>query len=163
MWQPRKGHVKCIFETLHNEINCVLSVKESNFNEKNNQNFHICLRSGPRWLTPPLSVSLTVKYRFFWRLALVFIKKIIIWSILQPFYILLFRNGWYVIFGLGFMLSQNVSIKRRRFLGLLGPRARRACVLIALGLLLADSAPTVGKGKTFWRVDRVFFFLRKRP
>ena len=26
------------------------------------QNFHICLRSGPRWLIPPLTVSLTVKY-----------------------------------------------------------------------------------------------------
>ena len=29
-------------------------------------NFHICLRSGPSWLTPPpLTVSLTVKYPFF--------------------------------------------------------------------------------------------------
>ena len=27
-WQPRKGHEKCIFETLHNEMKCVLSVKE---------------------------------------------------------------------------------------------------------------------------------------
>ena len=35
--QPRKGHEKRIFETLHNEIKCVLSVKESNFK---NQNFH---------------------------------------------------------------------------------------------------------------------------
>ena len=34
-WQPRKGHEKCIFETLQNEIKCVLSVKESNFNKKN--------------------------------------------------------------------------------------------------------------------------------
>ena len=34
--------------------------------------------------------------------------------------------------------------------------------LRALGLLLADGALTVGWGKTFWRVDRVFF-LRKRP
>ena len=31
----------------------------------------------------------------------------------------------------------------------------------ALGLLLADGAPTVGWGKTFWRVGR--FFLRKQP
>ena len=29
-----KGHEKCIFETPYNEIKCVLSVKESNFNEK---------------------------------------------------------------------------------------------------------------------------------
>ena len=49
-----KGHEKCIFETPHNEIECVLSVKESNFNEKKkDQNFHISLRSRLRWLTPP--------------------------------------------------------------------------------------------------------------
>ena len=30
---------------------------------------------------------------------------------------------------------------------------RRACALRALGLLLADGAPTVGGGKTFWRVN----------
>ena len=46
-----EGHEKCIFETLHNEMQCILSVKESNFNEKKNQNFHICLRSGPTGLT----------------------------------------------------------------------------------------------------------------
>ena len=34
-------------------------------------------------------------------------------------------------------------------------RARRARALRALGLLLADGAPTVGLGKTFWRVGRV--------
>ena len=33
-WQPQKGHEKCIFETLHNEIKCVLSIKGSNFMEK---------------------------------------------------------------------------------------------------------------------------------
>ena len=38
--------------------------------------------------------------------------------------------------------------------------ARRACVLRALGLLLADGAPTVGGGKTFWAVSRIF--LRKQ-
>ena len=31
--------------------------------------------------------------------------------------------------------------------------ARRACALRALGFLLADGAPTVGVGKTFWRVN----------
>ena len=51
-WQPRQGRENCIFETLYNEKRCVLSVKESNINEKN-QKFHICLRSGPRWLTSP--------------------------------------------------------------------------------------------------------------
>ena len=39
-------------------------------------------------------------------------------------------------------------------------RARRACALRALGLLLADGAPTVGRGKTFWHVSRIF--LRKQ-
>ena len=34
--------------------------------------------------------------------------------------------------------------------------ARARCALRALGLLLADSALTVGRGKTFWPVDRVF-------
>ena len=50
---PRKGkgNEKCIFETLYNEIKCVLSVKESNLNKKKDQNFHICLRSGPTGLT----------------------------------------------------------------------------------------------------------------
>ena len=40
-------------------------------------------------------------------------------------------------------------------------RARRACALRALGLLLADGVLTVGWGKTFWRVGRVP--TRKRP
>ena len=35
--------------------------------------------------------------------------------------------------------------------------AQRACALRALGLLLADSALTVGRGKDFWRVNRFFF------
>ena len=40
------------------------------------QNFHICLRSGPRWLNPPpLTVSLTVKYPFFLRHALISIQN----------------------------------------------------------------------------------------
>ena len=69
-WQQRKGHEKCIFEALYNEIKCALSVKKSNFSEKIKSFtffFHICLRSGLRWLTPPppLTVSLTVKYPLF--------------------------------------------------------------------------------------------------
>ena len=32
-------------------------------------------------------------------------------------------------------------------------RARKACALRAVGLLLSDRAPTVGRGKTFWRVN----------
>ena len=35
-----------------------------------------------------------------------------------------------------------------------------ACALRALGLLLADGTPTVGGGKTFWAVSRIF--LRKQ-
>ena len=51
-----KGHEKCIFETPHNEcqrIKFQMNVKESNFNEKKDHNFHISLLSGPRWLNPP--------------------------------------------------------------------------------------------------------------
>ena len=57
-----------IFETPHNEIKCILSIKESNLNKKKGQNFHICSRSEPRELVPPpppLTVSLTVKRPFF--------------------------------------------------------------------------------------------------
>ena len=36
----------------------------------------------------------------------------------------------------------------------------RACTLRALGLLLADGALTVGRGKTFWCIN--CFFLRKQ-
>ena len=32
--QPQKGHEKFIFETLHSEIKCVLSIKESNLSGK---------------------------------------------------------------------------------------------------------------------------------
>ena len=45
--QPPKGHEKCIFETLHNEIKCVLSMIIK-FQWKKDQNFHICLQSGPK-------------------------------------------------------------------------------------------------------------------
>ena len=39
-------------------------------------------------------------------------------------------------------------------------RARRACALRALGLLLADGTFTVGGGRTFWAVSQIF--LRKQ-
>ena len=39
--QPRKGHDKSIFETLHYEMKCVLSMKESNVNEKMDQISHL--------------------------------------------------------------------------------------------------------------------------
>ena len=51
-WQSRKGYERCIFETLHNEIKCVW-VSKYQISMKKDQNFRICLRSGPRWLTPP--------------------------------------------------------------------------------------------------------------
>ena len=63
-------HEKCIFETLHNEMKCVLSVKESNFNEKKIKIFTFAYGQGwGGWPPPPCTVSLTVKYPFFWRLA----------------------------------------------------------------------------------------------
>ena len=50
------------FETPHNEIGCVLSVKESNFNEKKIKIFTFAYIQGRQdLLRPPLSVSLTVK------------------------------------------------------------------------------------------------------
>ena len=42
---------RCNIFTISNEIKCALSVKKSYFNEKNDQNFHICLQLGPRGLT----------------------------------------------------------------------------------------------------------------
>ena len=39
------------FESPHNEMKCVLSIKDSNFNEKMGQNFHICSQAEPRGLT----------------------------------------------------------------------------------------------------------------
>ena len=53
-------------------------------------------------------------------------------------------------------LSQRVATLFPKII-LSSPRAkgaaRRACALRALGLLLTDSAPTVGRGKTFGRVN----------
>ena len=43
------------------------------------------------------------------------------------------------------------------FFSLSSPR-RRACALRGLGLLLVDSAPIVGRGKTFWLVNCFFFY-----
>ena len=40
-WQPRQGRENCIFETLYNEKRCVLSVKESNINEKKSKFSHL--------------------------------------------------------------------------------------------------------------------------
>ena len=97
---------------------CVLSVKESNFNEKKDQNFHIWLRLGPRWLTPPplrsegrkISVFFyacplivgdkkTVKFRSHWMtmgwwLGRVFDGIIMSWKIYKSKLTLLFQLGW---------------------------------------------------------------------
>ena len=71
-WQPRQGRENCIFETLYNEKRCVLSVKESNINEKKSKFSHLLTVraevADP--LPPPLTVSLTIKYPFFYRLPL---------------------------------------------------------------------------------------------
>ena len=62
-WQLQKGHQKCIFETLHN---CVLSVKEANFNGKTIKIFTFVYGQGRGgWSPPPLTVSLTLKYPIF--------------------------------------------------------------------------------------------------
>ena len=45
--QPQKGHEKSIFETLHNDIKCVLGIKESKFNGKNRSTFSHLLSVRP--------------------------------------------------------------------------------------------------------------------
>ena len=49
--QEVQTDLKSIFETPYNEVKCVLSIKESNFNGNMGQNFLICLQSGTRGLT----------------------------------------------------------------------------------------------------------------
>ena len=64
-----------------------------------------------------------------------------------------------------FLLAQEIPLTRK-IVWIYYPararstRARRACALRALGLLLADGTPTVGGGKTFWAVSQIF--LRKQ-
>ena len=82
------------FETPNNEMKCVLGIKESNFNGEMGQNFHICLRSGPRGLTPPpLTISLTVKYPSFLTTSL---------SWLWELFFMLVNNSWRWIGGEAF-------------------------------------------------------------
>ena len=57
---------KSIFETPHNEIKCVLSIKESNFSGKNGSEVsHLLTVRAKGADPPPLTVSLTVKDPFF--------------------------------------------------------------------------------------------------
>ena len=53
-----KTSEKCTFETPHNELNCILGIKDSNFNTKMGQNFNIRLRSGLRGLISQGSILL---------------------------------------------------------------------------------------------------------
>ena len=66
--QPRKGREKCIFETLHNEINVFWVSKNQILMEKMGHNFHICLRLGLRGLPhrPPPYGQPDRKYPFFY-------------------------------------------------------------------------------------------------
>ena len=62
--QPQKGQEKCIFETLHNEIECVLSIKESNFNEKISYLLMVRPRVPHLWSAWPQNISsLTPPFR----------------------------------------------------------------------------------------------------
>ena len=64
--QPQKGHEKSIFDTLHNDIKCVLGITESKFNGKNRSTFsHLLTVRAEVADPPPLTVSLTVKCPFF--------------------------------------------------------------------------------------------------
>ena len=64
----QEKHMKSAF-LRPNEIKCVLSVKESNFNEKKNQHLLTVRADGADPHLPPsapsLTVSLTIKYSFF--------------------------------------------------------------------------------------------------
>ena len=63
----KKGMKNAFFETLHNEIKCVLSVKESNYTEKKIKIFTFVYGQGRGGCPPPpLTVSPTVKYPFFY-------------------------------------------------------------------------------------------------
>ena len=55
------GHEKCIFETPHNEIKCVLGITESKFIGKNRSKFSHLLAVRAEGVEP-LTVSLTIKY-----------------------------------------------------------------------------------------------------
>ena len=65
----KKGHEKRISETLHNEIEYVLSIIGSNFNGENGSKFtHLLMvwaDGADSTPLPPLMISLTVKYVFF--------------------------------------------------------------------------------------------------
>ena len=64
-----------------------LECQRIKFQWKKVKKFHICLRSGLRWLIPPpLTVSLTVKYPlFFWRVALLDVRSRALQHISQSF------------------------------------------------------------------------------
>ena len=68
--QPPKEHEKCIFETLHNEMKCVLSIKVLEINGKNGSKFSHMLAVRADGAEPPVTVSLTVNIRFFLQLLL---------------------------------------------------------------------------------------------
>ena len=54
------------FETPHNQLKCVLSIKETNFNAKMGKKFSHLLMIRAEGADPlPLTVSLTVKRLFF--------------------------------------------------------------------------------------------------
>ena len=68
--QPPKEHEKCIFETLHNEMKCVLSIKVLEINGKNGSKFSHMLAVRADGAEPPVTVSLTVNIRFFFTTSL---------------------------------------------------------------------------------------------
>ena len=97
-----KGQEKCIFETPHNKIKSALNIEESNFNEKLDQNFNICLWSGPRGLTParPYGQPDRKKTVFCLTTPLIiiinYILYIIIWCLLE--HCLFYCSSWKIIF-----------------------------------------------------------------
>ena len=72
----------------------------------------------------------------------------------------IFRNKWKWMLRFWDFLKINWCLSRLEFKGsCIDPASARsawACAFQALGLLPADSALTVGRGKTFWRFGQVW-------
>ena len=81
-------------------------------------------------------------------------KNLLLWGFDLFSFSVIFSNVW--IFLSASPEIWSYALSSLSFLSSPSARARRACALRALGLLLADGAPAVGRRKTFWRINRIF-------
>ena len=107
------------------------------------QNRYVALETG---LDPPFMANAILNFHFDFLHPSLIMRKLLqfLCGVTKEFYELF----WFPFTALIFIQPVHEA------------RARKACALRALGLLLADGAPTVGRGKTFWRVNRIFFFTK---